>query len=103
MIGILLLVAAIAVSRITYFLTDDYLSSGYRRWVVNKWGDDSKMSYLVHCPWCTSIWVALVVMPMATFTILPWNHVTTWVLTALSIPAASMVSGLLIELADRKG
>jgi hypothetical protein len=95
-----LVVAALAVARITYFLVEDNLSNGYRRWVVNRWGADSKPSYLVHCPWCTSVWVALVIMPAATIPLLPLDSFSSWVVTVLSIPAASMISGLLI---DRKG
>jgi hypothetical protein len=84
-----LVVAVLAVARITRFLTEDFLAVGYRRWVVNRWGEDSKMSYLVHCPWCTSIWVAIPVMPIAAL------FPNVWVIAAFSIPAASMVSGLL--------
>jgi hypothetical protein len=84
-----LVVAALAVARITRFLTEDYLTVGYRRWVVTRWGPESKMSYLVHCPWCTSIWIALPVMPVASL------FPNVWVIAALSIPAASMVAGLL--------
>lgn len=78
-----------AVARITRFLTEDFLTVGYRRWVVTRWGPESKMSYLVHCPWCTSIWIALPVMPVAVL------FPNIWVITALSIPAASLVAGLL--------
>lgn len=89
MIVVSLVVAALAVARITRFLTEDYLTVGYRRWVVTRWGPESKMSYLVHCPWCTSVWIALPVMPVASL------FPNIWVIAALSIPAASMVAGLL--------
>lgn len=91
MIVVSLVVAALAVARITRFLTDDFLASGYRRWIVDKYGANSNLSYLVHCPWCTSMWVAPFIMIPATL----WPNV--WVIAALSIPAASMVSGLLID------
>lgn len=91
MIAISLVVAALAVARITRFLVEDFLTNGYRRWVVNKWGDESLMSYLVHCPWCTSMWVGIPIMPVAVI----WPNV--WVVSVLSIPAASMVSGLLVK------
>ncbi len=84
-----LVVAMLAVSRLTMLLVDDKLTVGYRRWVVRKWGEESMMSYLVHCPWCTSIWVAIPVMPVA---VLFPNQ---WTVAALSIPAASLVAGLL--------
>lgn len=100
MIVLSLIVAALAVSRITRLLVDDRLTDGYRRWVVKRWGEDSKASYLAHCPWCTSIWVALPIMPVPVFLLMSWTEPITWVFAALSIPAASMVSGLLI---DRQG
>lgn len=91
MLIVSLVVATLAVARITYFLTEDYLSNGYRRWIVNRFGDQSKPAYLAHCPWCTSVWVAALIMPVATL----WPN--RWVIMALSILAASMVSGLLID------
>lgn len=89
MIVVCLVVAMIAVARITRLLVLDELLVGYRRWVVNRWGKDSKITYLVHCPWCTSIWVALVVMPPSVI----WPN--RWMLAALAIPAASMIAGML--------
>ena len=89
-----LIMAALAVARITLFLTDDHLALPYRRWVVRRWGEHSKTAYLVHCPWCTSVWIALPIMPVATL----WPN--RWAIAAFAIPAASMISGLLI---DRKG
>lgn len=95
MLIVSLVVAAIAVARITRFLVDDRLSDGYRRWIVKRWGEDSKISYLAHCPWCTSIWIAAPIMPVPVFLLMSWTEPITWVIATLSIPAASMVSGLL--------
>ncbi len=82
-----LVVATLAVARITRLLTEDFLTVGYRRWVVNRWGAESKASYLVHCAWCTSIWVALPIMPIAVL------FPGLWTIGILSIPAASLVAG----------
>lgn len=86
-----LVVATLAVARITRLLTEDFITSGYRRWVVNRWGPDSKMSYWVHCAWCTSVWVAAPIMPIAL--LFPYL----WVIGILSIPAASLAAGLLLS------
>lgn len=86
-----LVVATLAVARLTRLLTDDQITIGYRRWVVKRWGENSLPAYLVHCPWCTSVWVAAFTMPPAVF----WPNV--WVIAALSIPAGSMVAGLLVD------
>lgn len=91
MIVVSLVVAVLAVARLTRLLTEDFITVGYRRWIVNRWGPDSKMSYWAHCPWCTSMWVAPLVMPWA---VLFPNQ---WVIAALAIPAASLVSGLLLN------
>ena len=86
-----MIVAVLAVTRITRLLVEDQLTVGYRRWVIKRWGEQSKMSYLAHCPWCTSIWVALPIMPIATI----WPN--KWIIAALAIPAASMLSGLMLD------
>lgn len=91
MLIVSLIVAAGAVARITRFLVEDFLADGYRRWMVNTFGDQSKMAYLAHCPWCTSLWVAAFVMPPAIL----WPN--QWVIMAYSILSASMLAGLLID------
>lgn len=97
MIVVSLVVAALCVARVTRFLVEDFLADPYRRWVVKRWGSESKPSYLAHCPWCTSIWVGALVMPPAAL------FPNIWVVMAYSIPAASMVSGLLIDQKGDKG
>ncbi|MCF3176898.1 MULTISPECIES: hypothetical protein [Streptomyces] len=47
-----------ATCRLTRFITKDTLAGGFRSWIADRFGDDSKPSYLVSCSWCTSIWVA---------------------------------------------
>jgi uncharacterized protein DUF1360 len=86
-----MVVAALAVARITRLLVDDQLTISYRQWVNRKWGDSSWQSYLAHCPWCTSIWIALLTMPPAVI----WPN--KWVIAGLAVPAASMVTGLLLD------
>jgi hypothetical protein len=46
------------VARITRFLNSDYLAADFRAWVFRRFGD-GRIYYLVTCPWCASIWVAL--------------------------------------------
>jgi hypothetical protein len=71
---------------------DDRVLLSFRRWVINKWGDQSLPAYWVLCPWCVSIWWSAVVMPVAIL----WPN--RWVLAALAIPAASLVTGFLAKL-----
>ncbi|MEU9246764.1 hypothetical protein [Streptomyces sp. NPDC048385] len=51
--------------RITRFVVKDTLAAGFRIWVADHFGEDSKLAYLVTCSWCTSIWVAGGVTPLA--------------------------------------
>lgn len=87
MIGLSLVVGALAVARLTRLLVEDRIMLWYRRAVITKAGDQSLAAYFVMCPWCTSIWVAAAVMPIATL------FPNRWVIAALAIPAASWVAG----------
>ena len=86
-----LVVATLAVARITRLLTEDQLARSYRRWVIGRYGEESMLSYMAHCNWCTSFWVALPIMPAA----VAWP---TWYTVAALAPfAASMLTGMLLE------
>jgi hypothetical protein len=89
---IVLIVAMLGVARLTMLIVDDRVLLSFRRWVINKWGDQSLPAYWVLCPWCVSIWWSAVVMPVAIL----WPN--RWVLAALAIPAASLVTGFLAKL-----
>ena len=97
MLVLSMVVGVLAVARITRLFVEDQLMVGFRQWVVRRWGDSSLLSYFAHCQWCTSFWVGLVIMPLAV--LLP----NVWVIAALAPFAASMVTGLLAELIERKG
>ena len=86
---LVLIVAMLAVARLTILMVDDRLTIRYRQWTVKRWGEESMPAYLSHCHWCTSIWIAAPIMPAA---VLFPNR---WVLAALSIPVASLVAGLI--------
>jgi peptidoglycan/LPS O-acetylase OafA/YrhL len=91
MLVVSLLLGILTVARFTRLLVDDQLTNGYRQWVIRRWGDLSWQSYLAHCPWCTSVWISILIMPVAA--LLP----NIWTITALAVPAASMVTGLLLD------
>ena len=84
-----MLVGMLAVARLTRLLVDDEITVGIRRWVIKRWGEESKLTYFIHCPWCTSIWIGALVMPPAV--LFPYI----WVVAILAVPASSMVAGLL--------
>lgn len=55
------LLGYLIVARVTRFLNSDYLAADFRAWVMRRFGE-GKIYYLVTCPWCASIWVALPVV-----------------------------------------
>lgn len=86
------LVAMLAVARLTRLVTDDRITIKMRLWAVNKWGKESWQSYYIHCAWCVSMWVSLLVMPAVV--LLSGGSL---LLAALTVPAASYVTGFLIS------
>lgn len=76
------------VARLTRLLVEDRITVGYRRRVVKKYGKESLQAYFVHCPWCTSMWISPLIVPVILF---PYP----WVIALAAIPAASYVAGFL--------
>lgn len=76
------LLAALAVARATLLVTSDRIMLSFRRWVVNKYGDESLWTYLVHCSRCVSLWIALPAAVLWTVLTLPlhwwWIAVPAW-------------------------
>lgn len=91
MLILCVILGILTVARITRLLVEDQLMVGYRQWVIKRFGESSQASYLAHCPWCTSMWIGILVMVPAVL----WPHTIT---AAVLAPwAASMVTGLLLE------
>jgi hypothetical protein len=58
-----LLCLVLAVARVIRFIVDDYLFKDVQKWIMTKFGEKSKITYLVHCTWCTGIWASLLIVP----------------------------------------
>ena len=56
-IALALLILALATARGTRLIVEDYITEPIRKSVIRKFGEESKVTYLVHCVFCTSIWV----------------------------------------------
>jgi len=54
-----LILMTLAVARVTRLVTADRIMLFLRRWVVDKFGDESEVSYLFHCRACASVWIAI--------------------------------------------
>lgn len=93
-----LVLITLAVARITRFVVADALMLSFRRWVINRWGDESPAAYLVHCVWCSSIWIAFPGAVLWGVLLLPlhlwWLIIAAWL-------AISYVAGLLSQLEER--
>jgi hypothetical protein len=98
MIWASLLLITVAVARVTRLIAADRITVGLRRWVVNRWGEESEAAYLIHCRWCASIWIALPAAIVWAVLALPLH------LWWLALPAwlgMSHVTGLLSRLEEQ--
>lgn len=95
MLWAVLVLLTLMTARLARLITADYILLPFRRWVVNKWGDESALAYLVHCVWCTGIWVSFPFSVIWTWRFLPveqwWIGVPAWLGTAY---AAGLLSRL---------
>ncbi|MBA6433096.1 hypothetical protein [Streptomyces sp. GMR22] len=78
--------------RITRFITKDTLAAGFRIWVADRFGDDSRPTYLVNCGWCTSTWVAAAIALYASLL-----YSTAW----FHLPATALTLSYLAGVASR--
>jgi hypothetical protein len=92
-----LVLVILACARVVRFVCDDYLSKGLRLWILNKFGEDSKISYLVHCRWCSAIWVCAAMVPYAWF---GTGHL--WAQIPITILAAALVAPALLSIDEFK-
>lgn len=83
----------LAVYRITRFITKDTLAEPGREFVKRRHGEDSKMYYLVNCPWCTSIYVGATVVVLRNLIPRTWNVAA----TALALSAGASLIQTKVE------
>jgi hypothetical protein len=106
--AITICVFALAVARVTRFITSDKLSEGPRAWLVDRawrrwrpvvplterpYADEPKPAYLLTCAWCASIYVAAVAAPICW----AWGDSPYALLPALAC-AFSYAAGLFAQL-----
>lgn len=96
------LLAVLAVARLTRLVTADVIAQPFRAWVIRtrldghpERDDDDKLITLVHCRWCTSIWVSAPVAVAVYLRPHSW-----WVVVPLLLLALSHASTLLAGLED---
>lgn len=84
---LILLAWVLAVWRLTRLVTRDKLTESIRFWVAGKLGAASKLTYLIHCHWCSSIWVAAATAPAPILI----ADLTWWWLPWLALAASQLV------------
>lgn len=94
---LLLAVYALAVARVTGFITQDALTERLRDGVIGRLDNTpgslgSYVSYLIGCSWCASIWVSAVAAPLIWF----WAESPILLLPALGL-ALSQIVGMTSE------
>lgn len=94
-VGILIL-GLLSTARLTRALTTDRIGLPIRSFVVNRLGADSMLGYLLHCRWCSSMWISVPIALLVALLLCDGSDVA-----ALTIPLAlaySHLTGLLVAL-----
>ena len=73
-----LVILALATARGTRLIVEDVITEPIRRWFVRHFGEDHKVTYLVHCVFCASIWIgfaaavfACLILPISWWWLVP--------------------------------
>lgn len=92
--AVTLVLLALAVARLTRVVVADEVTAPLREAIVKRLGDPdtSKLSYLVHCPWCTGFWLSI---PATVITYHLQGHI--WWTLLLTIGAVSHVAGAIAD------
>lgn len=87
---LLVFLAIGATARLTRLVTADAITEPIRDRLIRRWGEDAKLSYLITCDYCASVYIA----PWVAWVTIYWpdNRVVLIVLLALT---ASLASGLI--------
>lgn len=57
------IVLTLATFRVTRFITTDFLFDPMRQWIWKKFPPETtKIGYLITCSWCSSFWVAAIII-----------------------------------------
>lgn len=77
-----LLILALAVTRMTVLMSMDKITQPLRDKVLAKFGPDHMLTFGVFCPWCWSVWLAF---PMTAITFFTVHPIWLAILTALAV------------------
>ena len=99
--GVLLIVYALAVARLTKLINNDRVLQAPRVALLKRLPEGSIWAYFVVCPWCVSMWLGLVAAPVTWW----WGGLQVdGVPSALGVPALALAysafTGYLAQLAE---
>lgn len=67
---LVLLVCLTAYRATRLVVADEWPPTAWLRgWVIGRTGEESAWSYLVHCPWCSGLWISGVVVLATALTV----------------------------------
>jgi hypothetical protein len=93
--AITLILLGLTTARLTRLVTTDVITEPARVAVIQRLGVDSKISYLINCDWCSSIYVGTGVASVWHF----WGG-SAWVMVPAVALSVSFVAGFLNSKAD---
>lgn len=79
------IIDCLATYRLTKLIVEDEILTEPRVALIEKVGEDSKLGYLMSCPWCMGFWVGILVVGCRAFAPRVWHSVA----TALALSAAA--------------
>jgi hypothetical protein len=88
---VILVILGLAAARIGRLVTDDVITLPIRAWITRRWGTKSKITYLVHCDWCSGLWVAGILVAFAWTT----GLIEKWAMAAILVPAVAYMAAIL--------
>lgn len=88
---LVIILFVLAVSRLTRLVNKDYITDPLRLYVMRRFGGPNSVpAYFLSCPWCVSMWVALMVAPLVILA----TSLSFWLFPVLAL-AASQITGWL--------
>ncbi|MBF6277046.1 hypothetical protein [Nocardia nova] len=81
-----LAVYVLAAARLTRIITTDKIGEPLRAAVVDRYGADSMLSYLIFCPACVSVWTGFALAPAA----VALAGISWWLLPFLALTASQI-------------
>ncbi len=81
------IVLTLASARLTQLVYWDKITFPFRMWSIKQFGEEHWFTYLIHCPFCVSIWTSLAAAAAG----IQLLHLSWWWLVPAALAMASLV------------